>query len=69
MPERYSTRDVERVLVARGFLMVSQKGSHVKFSDGVHTVIVPSGRDVIRAGTFGSILRQSGLTASDFERA
>jgi predicted RNA binding protein YcfA (HicA-like mRNA interferase family) len=69
MPKRYSTRDVERVLLARGFSLVSQRGSHVKYSDGGHTVIVPAGRGVIRAGTFASILRQSGLTASEFENA
>ena len=67
MPKRYSTRDIQRILLARGFTRVSQRGSHVKFSSGTHTVIVPAGRDVIRAGTFASILRQSGLRAADFE--
>jgi predicted RNA binding protein YcfA (HicA-like mRNA interferase family) len=69
MPKRYSTKDIEKVLLARGFSRVSQRGSHVKFTDGLHTVILPAGRDVVRAGTFASILRQSGLSASDFEDA
>ena len=30
MPERYSTREVERVLLSPGFSKVGQKGSHVK---------------------------------------
>ena len=67
MPKRYSTRDIERVLLARGFMCVSQRGSHTKLTNGPLTVILPAGRDVIRAGTFASILRQSGLSASDFD--
>jgi predicted RNA binding protein YcfA (HicA-like mRNA interferase family) len=67
MPERYSTRDIRKILLALGFTRVSQRGSHVKFSNSVDTVIVPAGRNVIRAGAFASILRQSGLTAADFD--
>jgi len=67
MPKRYSTRDIESILLSRGFHRVSQRGSHVKYSDGARTVILPAGRDVIRAGTFASILRQSGLTLGDFD--
>ena len=39
MPKRYSTRDVERVLLARGFSKLGQRGSHVKYGDGVRIVI------------------------------
>jgi predicted RNA binding protein YcfA (HicA-like mRNA interferase family) len=46
---------------------VSQKGSHIKFAAEGHVVIVPAGRKEIRAGTFASILRQSGLDISEFE--
>jgi predicted RNA binding protein YcfA (HicA-like mRNA interferase family) len=67
MPKRYSTRDVERVLLAFGFLLVSQRGSHKKYTRGEYVVIVPAGRKEIRPGTFASILRQSGLNASNFD--
>lgn len=69
MPKRYSTRDIERVLLARGFSLVSQRGSHMKFVRGEHVVILPAGRKEIRPGTFASILRQSGLNTSDFNDA
>ena len=40
MPKRYSTRGVERVLLSRGFSKLGQRGSHVKYGDGEHVVIV-----------------------------
>lgn len=67
MPKRYSTRQVERVLQARGFSKVAQKGSHVKYDNGVRVVIVVAGRKEIRAGTMSSIARQAGLSVSDFD--
>ena len=67
MPKRYSTRDVERVLLARGFSKLSQKGSHIKYGNGVRVVIVVSGRKEIRVGTLASIARQAGLRLTDFD--
>ena len=67
MPKRYSTRDVERVLLARGFSKLGQRGSHVKYGDGVRIVIVVAGRKEIRAGTMSSIARQAGLSLSGFD--
>ncbi|SFQ54940.1 type II toxin-antitoxin system HicA family toxin [Parafilimonas terrae] len=49
----------------------SQKGSHIKyrkFGQPTLTVIIPAERKQIPAGTFNSILRQSGLTKEDFEK-
>ena len=66
MPKRYSTREVERVLLSRGFSKVRQKGSHVKYTDGQRVVIVVAGRKEIRAGTMSSIARQAGLSLADF---
>jgi predicted RNA binding protein YcfA (HicA-like mRNA interferase family) len=67
MPKRYSTRDVERVLLARGFSKLGQGGSHAKYGDGVRVVIVVAGRKEIRAGTMSSIARQAGLSLADFD--
>jgi len=67
MPKRYSTRDVERVLLARGFSKLGQRGSHAKYGDGVRVVIVVVGRQEIRAGTMSSIARQAGLSLADFD--
>ena len=67
MPKRYSKRDVERVLLARGFSKLGQRGSHAKYGDGVRVVIVVVGRKEIRAGTMSSIARQAGLSLADFD--
>lgn len=67
MPNRWSTSEVERVLLRCGFRLVSQKGSHKKYVANGRVVIVPAGRKEIRQGTFASILRQSGLDISQFD--
>ena len=49
-----------------GFERVGQRGSHVKLRDqGGRTVIVPTHRELAR-GTLSAILRQSGITVSQF---
>jgi predicted RNA binding protein YcfA (HicA-like mRNA interferase family) len=48
-----------------------QKGSHLKYrkyGNPTLTVIIPADRKQIPAGTFNSILKQSGLTRQNFER-
>ena len=67
MPKRYSTAEVLRALLRAGFRQVSQRGSHIKLTDGEHVVIVPAGRREIRPGTLNSILNQSGLSKEHFE--
>ena len=70
MPKLYSSFHVLKILTAHGFVMVSQKGSHMKLrKDGnpVLTVIVPANRKEIPQGTLRSILRQSQLNIQDFE--
>jgi len=69
MPKLYSSNQIVKVLLGKGFDCISQKGSHVKFrkvSDSLLTVIVPANRKEIPYGTFKSILRQSQLTEDDF---
>ena len=64
-------REVRRKLEAAGFVELGRRGSHVKFmkrtSDREWVAIVPNHREVA-VGTLRSILRQSGLTAEEFER-
>jgi predicted RNA binding protein YcfA (HicA-like mRNA interferase family) len=61
-------REVKRKLLAAGFSIVSQKGSHVKFfkttSEGNR--LVPKHRE-IAVGTLHSILNQAGLSPEEFE--
>ncbi|MFA6126974.1 MAG: type II toxin-antitoxin system HicA family toxin [Bacteroidales bacterium] len=61
-----SSREVISILERNGFVFISQKGSHLKFNKGVFTVIVPAARKEIPIGTYKSIVRQSGLSESEF---
>lgn len=70
MPKRYSSEQVIKVLQRKGFVYISQKGSHVKFrklGKTVLTAIIPAGKKEIPVGTFKSILRQSHLSWDEFE--
>jgi len=62
-------RDILKALGKAGFVVVSQRGSHVKLHGqrgGVErTVIVPSYDEVPR-GVLASILRQAGLSRDEF---
>lgn len=61
-----SSEKVVKVISDHGFRYKSQKGSHQKYSDGSHTVIVPAGRKEIPIGTLKSISRQSGIDYDSF---
>ncbi|MDR1735024.1 MAG: type II toxin-antitoxin system HicA family toxin [Oscillospiraceae bacterium] len=71
MPSKYPvlpTEEVIRRLRTFGFAVVSQKGSHRKYSDGKHTCIVPM-HDEVRKGTLQSILEQAIVSLEAFMRA
>ena len=70
MPKLYSSRDIIKVLSEKGFVFISQRGSHMKFRKmGIPTltVIVSANEKEIPFGTFKSILRQAQLTIENFE--
>ena len=61
-----SGQETVAALSKAGFVLVGQRGSHVKLRDhGGRTVIVPIHR-VLARGTLSAILRQSGLAVSEF---
>ena len=61
-----SGQETATALTKVGFVPVGQRGSHVKLRDqGGRTVIVPLHRELAR-GTLSAILRQAGVTASEF---
>ena len=71
MPKLYSSSRIIKVLQGKGFVYISQRGSHVKFrksSQPVLTVIIPANRKEIPLGTFKSILRQANLKKNDFRK-
>jgi len=71
MPKPYPLRIIIKVLVSKGFIFVSQTGSHAKYrkpGTSTLTVIVPIHEKEVRYGTFRSILRQSKLKEDDFKK-
>lgn len=71
MSKLYSARKVLRALKKAGFVVFSQKGSHIKLrgirEGKLQTVIVPNHKE-IALGTFSSILNQAGMTRNEFEQ-
>ena len=67
-----SGREVCQILASHGFVEVRRRGSHVVMqkadADGTVTVPVPEHGE-LRAGTLMSIIRQSGVPRSEFERS
>ncbi|OGE29493.1 hypothetical protein A2867_00800 [Candidatus Daviesbacteria bacterium RIFCSPHIGHO2_01_FULL_40_11] len=70
MPRLYSAKKILAALQRAGFVMISQKGSHIKLykKQGLKglTVIVPNHKE-IAIGTFSSILRQADMTRKELE--
>ena len=68
MPKLLSSDQIIKILYKNNFVFVSQRGSHMKFSNKVLTaiVIVPANKKEIPQGTFASIVRQSKLSKQDF---
>ncbi|MDE1825261.1 MAG: type II toxin-antitoxin system HicA family toxin [Candidatus Micrarchaeota archaeon] len=65
-------KDVEllRILTKKfGFLVLRQKGSHVRLSNGVRRVTIPIHNRELKQGTLNSILVQVGLTREDILKA
>lgn len=70
MSKLYSSDYIIKTLKKRGFVFISQRGSHIKLKKldkSILTVIVPANKREIPIGTFRSILRQANLIIDDFE--
>jgi len=57
--------EIISALSQKGFVYKSQKGSHVKYTDGHYTTIIPM-HDTVARGTLKSILIQAGIELEDF---
>lgn len=70
MPKRYSARELLNALKRLGFVIASQRGSHIKLKGLINgelrTVIVPNHKQ-IAVGTLESILRQANVTKVEIE--
>lgn len=58
-------KEVISALEKSGFHFVSQRGSHMKYSDGHNTVIIPNHSEVAR-GTLRSILNMANIELDSF---
>ena len=71
MPKLYSAKLLLSALQRADFIIISQKGSHIKLckkqSDKIFTVIVPNHKE-IAIGTFNSILKQAGMNKKELEK-
>ena len=57
-----SVKYVIDLLMRNGFILKSQKGSHMKFIKGDKTVVVPNhGSKGVEKGTYYNILNQAGI--------
>lgn len=70
MPKLFSATETLKAFRKAGFVVVSQKGSHIKFrgirGGKLQTVIIPNNKEIPR-GTFSSILKQADMSQQDFE--
>lgn len=71
MPKLYSAKAILKALQKMGFVIISQRGSHIKLMKKINpqhlTVIVPNHKEVAY-GTFMSILKQANLSKEEFEK-
>ena len=68
MPSKYPVlrpNEIIKVLEKLGFRFVSQKGSHLKYSNGNRVTIIPNHNEVAK-GTLQSILELAGISIEDF---
>jgi len=71
MPRPIQLKLIIKVLRKKGFIFISQKGSHGKFRKSgslTRTVILKMAKKEVPHGTFQSILLQSGLKEDDFRK-
>ena len=68
MPSSYpllSAREIAKTLTKLGFKKISQRGSHMKYTDGIHVVIIPN-HDPVPRWTFKNILDMAGVSLDEF---
>ena len=68
MPSKYpvlTPKEIISVLQKLDFAFVSQKGSHMKFSNGNNVVIIPNHNEIAK-GTLKGILNQANVSIDEF---
>ena len=62
-----SGAEIVKVLVALGFVVMRQKGSHIVPRRGSNGCVVPNHKEV-KTGTLHGLLRQADINAEEFMR-
>ena len=68
MSEKYPILKPKEIISAfgkKGYSFKSQKGSHAKYADGKHVIIIPM-HDTVARGTLRSILIQADMELEEF---
>ena len=68
MPSKYPVlrpEEITKTLQKLGFEFVSQNGSHMKYSNGVKTTIIPKHYEIAK-GTLKGILQQADIPLEKF---
>jgi predicted RNA binding protein YcfA (HicA-like mRNA interferase family) len=68
LPRDVSGAEAIKALERLGFSTIRQTGSHVRMAQGNRCVTVPMHRELV-VGTLQSILRQAGISLTDFVNA
>jgi len=72
MPKHYSGKEIVKRLNRLGFVVISQKGSHLKMrglqNGKLRTAIIPMHKQ-IASGTLGSVLFQAGISKEVLDEA
>jgi predicted RNA binding protein YcfA (HicA-like mRNA interferase family) len=63
-----SAAAMRKYLQARGFHAISQRGSHVKMTNGSDTAIIPMHKGDLPTGTMRGILADAGLDVEDAKK-
>ena len=70
MPSKYpilKPEEIIKILKQYNFDFISQKGSHMKYSDGKHIVIIPNHYEIAK-GTLKSILDMAEIDIDEFRK-
>ena len=62
-----SAKKLITILEEKGFLIVSQRGSHIKLKRNGETIVVPNHKE-IRKGTLKNILRMLNMSVNELLR-
>ena len=66
LPRDLSGQDIAKALQRLGFVVVRQRGSHIRLENGARRVTVPNHGEV-NVRTLASILDQAGVTIDELQ--